>query len=258
MRKCLLILLLVALTLPMMSGIALAQEEEPKEESKEESKTVEELYLEGRARYKARDFTGAIESFKGAYKLERNPNFAYNIAKIYEKLKDWDNAIKFYNEFLVLPDIKEKDRKFALEKTKELERIKQIEEEKANQHPMPDKPPNVSYNTGYIIMGTGGALLITGAVFGVLANGKQSAFEDATTSEEKIAAKDSGKTYALVADIGMGLGLVTAGVGLVVHLIGGDAAERDASKVASSKKTQSQVVPWVSTQGGGMSWTLRF
>lgn len=255
MRKCLLIFLLIALFLPTTDANA---------QDQDESETIEELYLEGRARYKARDFKGAIESFKSAYKLERNPNFAYNIAKIYEKLKDWDNAITYYNEFLVLPDIKEKDRKFALEKTKELEELKELDAqrkakaEEKERDPVVKPAPEVDHTTSYVLLGTGGALLVTGAVFGVLANGQQSAFDDATTSQQKIDARDTGKSYALIADVGMGLGVVTAGVGLVLYFMGSSEAPPVESKGASSNEAQSQVVPWVSTQGGGMSWTLRF
>ena len=251
MRKCLLILLLIALTLPAVAGTALAQEEEPK--------SVEDLYLEGRARYKARDFKGAIESFKSAYELERNPNFAYNIAKIYEKLRDWDNAIVYYNEFLVLPGIKEKDRKFALAKTKELEKTKQMESQKDQEKDKVKPPPEVDHTTSYVLMGTGGALFAAGAVMGVLSSMEQSTFEDsASTTQEKIDAKDAGQTYALAADIGMGLGVVSAGVGLVLYLMAADEVAPAASTPQKSDKTQSQVVPWVSPQGGGMNWTLRF
>lgn len=74
-------------------------------------------------------------------------------------------------------------------------------------------PASARRRTALTLLGTGGALLVAGAVVGAL--GWKGA-RDAPSDESPEA--DRARTLGLVGDIGMGVGLATALVGLVLHL----------------------------------------
>lgn len=101
-----------------------------------------------------------------------------------------------------------------------------------------------------ILMASGGGVAVIGLVVGIVAVGKA---DSATTSDGSDAS--SARTLAAVADIAMGVGVVTAGVGLVLLLVGGNdtPAER-----APSSTAQLSVTPVVSPYGAGASATLTF
>lgn len=238
----------------------MAQTDESKPEGAEKEQLLKELNAKGRSSYKNEDYKGAIAAFKKAYDIEAVPNLLYNIAKCYEKLKDWDNAIKYYNEFIVSPDIKPETRKKTLARIDELRKIKALEEEN-KKNPKPIKKPEPTgpdHTVSYVLMGTGGVLVATGLVFGLLANGQQSTFDEATDVQTKRDAQSSGKTYGYVADAGYGLGLVTAGIGLVLYLTAGDESPNPAGKSDTDKAASNTWQPWVSHQGGGLQMQLRF
>ncbi|NOK14923.1 PEGA domain-containing protein, partial [Corallococcus exercitus] len=80
---------------------------------------------------------------------------------------------------------------------------------------------------GYVLLATGVALLAGGIYFGLEASSKADAFKTApqgSTRAEDL--KSTGKTYALVADIGVLAGLVSAGAGsyLAFYKKGGDSS----------------------------------
>ncbi|WP_342375719.1 PEGA domain-containing protein [Myxococcus stipitatus] len=75
---------------------------------------------------------------------------------------------------------------------------------------------------GYVMMATGVALLAGGIYFGMEASSKEDDFRRAPqTSARAKDFKDTGKTYALVADIGLLTGLVSAGLGSYFAFSGG-------------------------------------
>ncbi|WP_338864225.1 PEGA domain-containing protein [Myxococcus stipitatus] len=75
---------------------------------------------------------------------------------------------------------------------------------------------------GYVMMATGVALLAGGIYFGMEASSKEDDFRRAPqTSPRAKDFRDTGKTYALVADIGLLTGLVSAGLGSYFAFSGG-------------------------------------
>ncbi|WP_308471960.1 PEGA domain-containing protein [Myxococcus landrumensis] len=75
---------------------------------------------------------------------------------------------------------------------------------------------------GYVMMATGVALLAGGIYFGMEASSKEDDFRRAPqTSARAKDFRDTGKTYALVADIGLVTGLVSAGLGSYFAFSGG-------------------------------------
>ncbi len=75
---------------------------------------------------------------------------------------------------------------------------------------------------GYVLMATGVALLAGGVYFGLEASAKQDEFKRTPqTSPRATDLRDTGKTYALVADAGILAGLVSAGLGTYFAFSGG-------------------------------------
>ncbi|MCP3104870.1 PEGA domain-containing protein [Myxococcus sp. K15C18031901] len=76
--------------------------------------------------------------------------------------------------------------------------------------------------TGYVLMATGVALLAGGIYFGMEASSKEDDFHRAVQNSSRAKdIKDTGKTYALVADIGLLTGAVAAGLGSYFAFAGG-------------------------------------
>ena len=75
---------------------------------------------------------------------------------------------------------------------------------------------------GYVLMATGVALLAGGVYFGMEASAKSDDFKrTAQNSRRAQDLKSTGKTYAVVADVGILLGLASAGVGSYFAFAGG-------------------------------------
>lgn len=77
----------------------------------------------------------------------------------------------------------------------------------------------------YIVAGTGGALLVTGGVFGILANGANGDLEDCRKDDDckgtndEVSKADDVKSKALLTDILMGAGVAVAGAGVAMYFL---------------------------------------
>ncbi len=209
-------------------------------------------------KYREKDYTGAIELFKKAYEIEPVPNLLFNIARCYEKLEDWDSAISNYQKFVVEPDVEKSARQAALERIEALNQVKLAQAQtqttekpddtvKKTPAPVGEGPDNT---WAYVTLGSGLALVAGGVGFGLLASSKQSEFEQAGSVEEKQSARDSGQTFALVADGMYIVGGVVTLVGAYLLLTSGK------SETASAM----QVLPtgWIEASGGGLGLSTRF
>lgn len=196
------------------------------------TKKVEELSAQAAAAYGEARYADSIELFKQAYALQPVPNLLFNIAKVYEKMEDWDRAEDYYREFIKSPDADARAREVALERIDAIKEIKRLAAEAAKEpveepvkQPVEQPPPTVAKKKAnvapWIVLGSGVVLAGTGAVFGVMASGTQSDFEAAPTPEEKQELRSTGKTQALVADVLYGAGAVAGLVGIVMLLTSG-------------------------------------
>ncbi len=239
---------------------------------------VEELSGKGATAYKAGDYDAAIGYFEQAYELEPVANLLYNIARCHEKNGAPDKALTYYEKFILAPEIDEGARESALKKSaqmrdlidarddlerdkerQERERLAKLEREKNQGGEKVEDPGGGTQDEGgpgvgaWAALGAGGLLIAGGAVTGFMAMGQQTAFEEATTLEDKQAARDSGQTMALVADGLYVAGAVAVGVGAFLVLTSGggesDAADADAS---------ARVTPWVAPGSGGVDVFWRF
>ncbi len=261
---------LAMMSLIAMTGAALPAAAQSKDDVAEQLKQLNER---ARDRYKAADYEGAIALFQEAYALEPVPNLLFNIAKCHEKMRQWEEAISYYEQFIVAPEVDSETRQTVLQQIKQLREVQRIElaerdaasgasdgQQDVVKPPAEPAPEGPNHTLAYTLMGTGGALVIGGAVFGLLAMGQQSTFDSATTLNDRRAARDSGQTYALIADIGYGVGVVAAGIGLVLWLTGGEAEAQVASPQGDDKaRTGAAVQPWVMPgEGGGVQLNWSF
>ncbi len=239
---------LACVALPASSSFA--------QSSEERAEKVEQLSAEATEAYRAGEFQKAADLFEEAYGIEPVPNLLFNIARSYEKMENWDQAIDYYEKFVVEEGISKKARKSALGRLSELKDMRARENaeskdedkiadsDKSVEDPEETEEPDAGSNTAaWVAVGTGVALVAGGGVFGLVASGKQSDFEDATSRDAKVDARDSGQTMALIADVMYISGAVVTGIGIYL-LLSGD---------SESDTRQATAFPWVSGDSAGVS-----
>jgi hypothetical protein len=97
-------------------------------------------------------------------------------------------------------------------------------------HYLKPKSGSGRQTAGYALLGTGAALVAGGVYFGLQAHSKSDEFKrtpqtDARTSDKL---RSDGKTFALIADVGVIAGLVSAGVGSWLAFTGGGGGKAEA------------------------------
>ena len=218
-----------------------------------------------------KDYEGAVKLFERAYELDPQPNYKFNIGRVYEEKGDLEKAVQYYQEFVKSPGVDLTARENASTRLKVLRQtLAALEEEEAEERDEETPPPVVEPSNGdttepvddgvedrkrklriagYSLIGVGGVGLIIGSVFGGLAIGKSRDADDATLVDDKIQFRREAKTRANAADALLITGGVLAGVGLVLVLSTLGKRKRDA---------RSAVAPSFGPRGAGLSWTARF
>jgi len=235
------------------------------------------LYETGNTHYNLGEYDQAVAAFKKAYELSQAPGLLFNIAQSYRLKKDYEQASHFYETYLRLkPDAANRadveariaEMKTMLEEQKKMGTkapIGTVSPDGTNSTPTttttttpttttpttttPTEPKDIVEPgsgkglklAGLTTAGVGGALIITGVVFGMMAKGKQSDLEELNTSggawdQDAYDAGKRNNTIA-IASLAIGGAAVVAG-GVMFYL--GYSKEKKASSVA--------VVP---TKGGG-------
>lgn len=241
--------------------------------SDEEKDEAEALSDKAIAEFSAKNYTGAVELFQKAYEIDPNPNYLFNIGRVYEEAGDFEHAVEHYAKFVKQPGVELDSREVALERLRVLRAI--LEETKEPQEEPKDPPPEepkdvvepqpqpqpvdtdaqrkrkVMRAAGFGLVGAGAGALIGAAVVGSLAqNDRDTAYDrdeaDSLTARQDLL--DKAQTKALTADVlyGVGGALLLTGVVLVA--------------VGYSKPKQSRVAltPSFGPGGGGMELRLRF
>jgi tetratricopeptide (TPR) repeat protein len=196
-------------------------------------------------RFEARDYDGAVALFEQAYAADPNPNYLFNIGRVYEEKGDLQKAIQHYQKFVGQSGVDLESRQAATERLKVLrEALAQLEaEEKQADDPAPadeataeppgDDPAAATDETdekaarrkktlritGYSLMGLGGAGLIVGAVFGGLAQGSVKDSDADPFVDRREAFRERARSQARVADAMFITGGVLAATGLVLVLV---------------------------------------
>ena len=221
----------------------------PPSESTPDAEDPNSLTDQAVARFQAKDYEGAVELFERAYENDRNPNYLFNIGRVYEESGDLDKSVEYYGRFVNEPGVDLESREIALKRLRVLKEI--LSQTAAAKEP--DKPPEPAEGpqegdtppvddgkrklsgaeiAGYSVMGLGGAAMIVGGVFGGLALSQQSKLDTQMSLENRQEVIKSGETNALAADILIISGGVLVATGLIVALVGRRNARAKSKAVA--------------------------
>lgn len=262
------VMLSAAVVLGSMPATVYAQQPAGEQEgeqmsAKERARKVEQLATDGAKAYRAGSYQEAIDLFEKAYALEPVPNLLYNIAKCYEKQEKFEEAVQYYQKFVVAPEVDSKARQAALDRMESLRQIADIKKDEGAQgdqgghivgrgeqpaEPQVDEPVDT---TALWTIGGGVALLGGGLAMGLLASSEADTVKNGATFAERQSAQDSGKTYALVADGLYVAGAAVTAVGLYLYFSDDEADTEQAG-------AQAVVTPWVSTGSAGVGMSLDF
>ncbi|NVB42705.1 tetratricopeptide repeat protein [Pseudenhygromyxa sp. WMMC2535] len=235
---------------------------------------AESLSDEAIVAFNDKNYEEAAELFKQAYDLDPEPNYLFNIGRVYEEAGELESAVEYYASFVKQPGVDLDSRQVALDRLKVLRQI--IEETKdpepeASPEPEPEPEPEVAPVTeppadegaeeaerkrkvmrgaGFGLVGVGAAALIGGAVAGGLAQGDNRSAADAENIEDRRDLLASSRSKAVAADVlyGVGGALLVAGVVLVV--VGYKKPKKSSSRVAFS--------PSFGPSGAGADLRVRF
>lgn len=224
---------------------------------------VEELNAAAVEAFKAKDYDEAARLFEAAYDKNPEPNYLFNIGRVYEEKGDFEKAIEWYDKFIHLPEVELQDREIALERLRVLRAI--VAESKAENEPAQavpqdepkDEPTDGRKPTpplriaGYVLLGIGGAVLVAGAGFGGAAVQRNNELDDLNTLEQRDDAIDKGKRNALIADSLFISGGVIALTGLVLTLV-------SLKKSGKGNGQRASVAPTYTRGGAGVAASVRF
>jgi tetratricopeptide (TPR) repeat protein len=226
--------------------------------------------------FKDRNFDGAIALFERAYALDPQPNFLFNIGRVYEEKGDLEHAVEYYQRFVKQPGVDLEARETALAHLKVLRQtIVELRGEDGNgaREPVVDVthdagPPVVDNEAaarkrklriaGYSLLGVGGGALAIGAVFGGLALAKSHDAEDAGTVDETLSLRQEAKSRANLADGLIITGAVLAATGLVLVLVTLGKNKRSRPGRAGKTASRASFAPTFSPSQLGLSLTGRF
>jgi hypothetical protein len=228
--------------------------------------------LSGQAieRFKARDYDAAARLFEQAYGLDPNPNYLFNVGRVYEEKGDIRSAADYYQRFVKEPGVEIESRELALQRLRVLRAILHETEPKPGEpatatpaDPKPGvTPPSAGTGTGedepdrrksmrlggYALLGVGGVSMVVGGIFGGLTLAKKNDLNDTHMVEDRKALAREGKTFALVSDVTLFTGAALAVAGLVLVLV--------ARKPRGPKR--SALAPSLGRGHAGLTWSLRF
>lgn len=106
-----------------------------------EGESFESLVDQARAKFKEKDYVGAVALFERAYATQPEPAILFNIGRIYEEANNVDAAIAYYEKFIADESVEMAQRDKALQRLQALEKIVEIrKKEEAKRNPPPNPP----------------------------------------------------------------------------------------------------------------------
>jgi tetratricopeptide (TPR) repeat protein len=225
------------------------------------------------------EYEAAIELFLEAYEMRPEPNYLFNVGRVYEQKGDMKNAVDYYTRFLREPEVDIKAREVALERRRVLTAVlddtepgwrdepqdepesqdepastedttDDVTDDDTTSQPPPDKPRNKLRIAGYVLLGVGGAGLITGAAFAGVASSNAKELDTLDTLGARDDAIARGTRNALVADVMFLSGAVIALTGLTLVLV--------SLKKKPSATARARILPTVGPSGAGVGAVVRF
>jgi hypothetical protein len=235
---------------------------------KDEASTLSDQAIE---KFQAKDYEGAVALFEKAYGIDPNPNYLFNIGRVYEEAGNLEKAVEFYAKFVKQPGVDLDSREEALSRLKVLRAIveetsekppEEKPEEKPEDKPVVDNTPpepvvdqdaqrkrKVMRGVGFGLLGVGAAALIGGGVAGGLAQGDFNKADVAETPTENADLLGSSQTKSLAANVLFGVGGAFVLTGVILVAVG-FSKPKPTSRVA--------LAPSFGPRGGGVAFSLRF
>ena len=231
-----------------------------------------DAYNRGQEHYRRARYKEALIAFKEASTLYASPDFQYNIARCYEKLEQYEEAILAYQTYLsTKPDASDRE---DVEASIEFLQQKAAEEEKSRDaatatptpaptpvdappEPRPDRPLIIA---GAVVGGVGAVLALGGGIgFGVAAQRRsddvffiqEEGNPDGATRAETKTLADEGKTFET-------LQIAFAATGGVLVVAGAALLAVGLANKKHNKGLQTAVVPSFGRGFAGVGLTRRF
>lgn len=221
------------------------------------------------AAFKAREYDKAVDLFQQAYALDPQPNYLFNIGRVYEEKGDLEKAVANYQEFVKQPGVDLEARENATARLKVLRQTLAELREDAEPEAKPDATPidpgpspaeeaaaakkRKMRIAGYSLLGVGGGALVIGAVFGGLALGKSNDAKDAAFVDDKLSLRQEAKGRAAVGDglLITGGVLAAAGLALVLATLGKGRAKAGTDTAAGRVRRGLALRPALGPTGAG-------
>lgn len=242
----------------------------------------EDLSAQAVEKFGAKQYDEAIALFEQAYALDAEPNYLFNIGRVYEEKGDLENAVVYYQRFVAQPGVDLESRQAATQRLKILrETLAELEADDEQADPPPEETPDeitpvepppddeataadeeaavkrkkaLRY-TGYGLLGLGGAGLVVGGIYGGIASGTVAEAEADMYIDRRAALLERASRQARVADAMFITGGVIAAAGLTLVLVtlGGKKGGKT-EQVAR----RSQWTPMVGPRRVGLGFSHRF
>jgi len=218
------------LALPAMAEAAPSHHSKPAHDTK-----TQDLFDQSARAYREGRFQEAVDKLLELYRLKPEPVLMYNLARAYEALGKWNDAADAYEKYLneepTAGDRKALEGKIVTLRAQaaELAAARKPDEQQL-QPPQKEAPPQAPSSTTkresdplgtivpWAITGAGAALVGTGLVLGVVANGKHDDAVNERTQAGAVEKQDSAEGLAQAGTITIIAGaiLVAAGVSWLV------------------------------------------
>ena len=259
-----------------------ATAEKTEDEKRAEAKT---LYEKGLSHYNLGEFDAAIQAFRSSYALSQAPGLLFNIAQAFRLKKDYEQATYFYTTYLRLKpdapnraDVEDriKEMQEALEEQKKLGTkppIGTVNPEgttvttttttttptgtttTGTATPITETPTDTGVRSqslvtaGYVTGGVGGALVLTGLVFGRLArNAEKDLNRLSTTGGTWTSAQqdryDAGKRNNMIAIVSFIAGGAALATGTTLWVLGTMKKSKTSVAINPSKSGTTFEVGW--------------
>lgn len=180
--------------------------------------------------YELGEYERAIEEWTRAYELSQLPLILYNLYSVHERAGNLAEAADYLERFLAsgaevesrsslesrLVSLRER---IAREREAEAEPAAEAATDDRAPPPPADDGPSGLMVGGVVALGVAAAAAITVAIFGGLAAGEYGRLEDVCGGGCADAATGDLVTYNTVADVSLGVALVTAATGLVLLVV---------------------------------------
>jgi tetratricopeptide (TPR) repeat protein len=246
-----------------LSTIPMATAAAPPEPGSEAADDVEDINAAALEAFKNKEYDEAARLFEAAYDRNPEPNYLFNIGRVYEEKGDFESAIEWYDKFIHLPEVELQAREIALERLRVLRAIvaeSKAEQEAAQEEQPADEPEAKPEEepkrtpplriSGYVLLGIGGAALLVGAGFGGAALQRNGDLDQLNTLEPRNDAIEKGKRNAIVADSLFIAGGVIALTGLVLTLV--------SLKKGKGKSQRASITPALAPGRAGVAASVRF